>query len=100
MPPTYFSDLDAGRDPLASVTETLTRDQFVQFLSENYIIDIIAIIETPNESNPSEPYVQYKVRVNRFMMSVGQEPDDTYFWFGTTRDGQDLFTELWRGARL
>jgi oligopeptide transport system permease protein len=100
MPPTYFSDLDAGRDPLASVTETLTRDQFVQFLSENYIIDIIAIIETPNESNPSEPYVQYKVRVNRFMMSLGQEPDDTYFWFGTTRDGQDLFTELWRGARL
>ena len=100
MPPTYFSDLDAGRDPLASVTETLTRDQFVQFLSENYIIDIIAIIETPNESNPSEPYVQYKVRVNRFMMSVGQEPDDTYFWCGTTRDGQDLFTELWRGARL
>jgi oligopeptide transport system permease protein len=34
------------------------------------------------------------------MMSLGQEPEDTYFWFGTTRDGQDLFTELWRGARL
>ena len=100
MPPTYFSDLDAGRDPLASVTETLTRDQFEQFLSQNYIIDILAIIESPNADNPSEPFLQYKVRVNRFMMSLGQEPDDTYFWFGTTRDGQDLFTELWRGARL
>ncbi len=100
MPPTYFADLDAGRDPLASVTETLTRDQFEQFLSENYIIDILAIIESPNASNPSEPFLQYKVRVNRFMMSIGQEPGDTYFWFGTTRDGQDLFTELWRGARL
>ena len=100
MPPTYFSDLDAGRDPLASVTETLTRDQFEQFLSQNYIIDILAIIESPNADNPSEPFLQYKVRVNRFMMSLGQEPEDTYFWFGTTRDGQDLFTELWRGARL
>lgn len=100
MPPTYFSDLDAGRDPLASVTETLTRDQFEQFLSQNYIIDILAIIESPNASNPDEPFLQYKVRVNRFMMSLGQEPEDTYFWFGTTRDGQDLFTELWRGARL
>jgi oligopeptide transport system permease protein len=100
MPPTYFSDLDAGRDPLASVTETLTRAQFEQFLSQNYIIDILAIIESPNADNPSEPFLQYKVRVNRFMMSLGQEPDDTYFWFGTTRDGQDLFTELWRGARL
>ena len=100
MPPTYFSDLDAGRDPLASVTETLTRDQFEQFLSQNYIIDILAIIESPNADNPSEPFLQYKVRVNRFMISLGQEPDDTYFWFGTTRDGQDLFTELWRGARL
>ena len=100
MPPTYFSDLDAGRDPLASVTETLTRDQFEQFLSKNYIIDILAIIESPNAANPSEPFLQYKVRVNRFMMSLGQEPEDTYFWFGTTRDGQDLFTELWRGARL
>jgi oligopeptide transport system permease protein len=100
MPPTYFSDLDAGRDPLASVTETLTRDQFEQFLSQNYIIDILAIIESPNAANPNEPFLQYKVRVNRFMMSLGQEPEDTYFWFGTTRDGQDLFTELWRGARL
>jgi oligopeptide transport system permease protein len=100
MPPTYFSDLDAGRDPLASVTETLTRDQFEQFLSQNYIIDILAIIESPNAANPSEPFLQYKVRVNRFMISLGQEPEDTYFWFGTTRDGQDLFTELWRGARL
>jgi oligopeptide transport system permease protein len=100
MPPTYFSDLDAGRDPLASVTETLTRAQFEQFLAKNYIIDILAIIESPNAANPSEPFLQYKVRVNRFMMSLGQEPEDTYFWFGTTRDGQDLFTELWRGARL
>ncbi len=100
MPPTYFADLDAGRDPLASVTETLTRAQFEKFLSQNYIIDILAIIESPNSSNPSEPFLQYKVRVNRFMMSLGQEPEDTYFWFGTTRDGQDLFTELWRGARL
>jgi oligopeptide transport system permease protein len=100
MPGTYFSDIDQGKDPLAAVTQTLTRDQFDQYLSQNYIIDIIEIIESNNPNNPDEPFIQYKVRVDRFRMFLGTSPDDTYFWFGTTRVGQDLFTELWSGARI
>ena len=100
MPPTYFADLDAGRDPLAAVTVTLSKEQFEIYLASNYIIDIISIVEIPNNVNPDEPFFNYKVRVNQFMFSLGTEPEDTYFWFGTTRDGRDLFTEIWEGARI
>jgi oligopeptide transport system permease protein len=100
MPPTYFADLDAGRDPLASVTVTLSKEQFEIYLASNYIIDIISIVEIPNTINPDEPFYNYKVRVNQFLFSLGTEPVNTYFWFGTTRDGRDLFTEIWEGARI
>lgn len=100
MPPTYFADIASGLNGLASVTETLTRAQFEEYLANNYIIDILAIITSPNVNDPANPYIQYKVRVNRFMMHLGEQPDDVYFWFGTTQDGYDLFTEIWRGARI
>ncbi|MEN9819287.1 MAG: Oligopeptide transport system permease protein OppC [Bacillota bacterium] len=100
MPATYFSDIDQGKNPLAAVTQTLTRVQFEEYLAQNFIIDIVEIIESPNPTNPEEPFLQYKVRVDRFKMFIGTSPDDTYFWFGTTRIGQDLFSELWSGARI
>jgi len=100
MTPTYFSDIDQGKNPLAAVTQTLTRLQFENYLAQNYIIDIVEIIQSPNPNNPDQPFVQYKVRVDRFKMYLGSSPEDTYFWFGTTRIGQDLFTELWTGARI
>lgn len=100
MPPTYFADLELGRDPLASLTETLTRDQFEDYLAKNYIVDIVSIIEIPNTMDPENPFVNYKVRVNRFVMALNQQPENAYFWFGTTEDGFDLFTEIWRGARI
>jgi oligopeptide transport system permease protein len=100
MPPTYFADLDAGRDPLAAVTVTLSKPQFDVYLASNFVIDIISIVEIPNTINPDEPFYNYKVRVNQFMFSLGTQPEDTYFWFGTTRAGQDLFSEIWRGARI
>ena len=100
MPPSYFSDIDEGKNPLAAVTQTLTRDQFQEYLAKNFIIDVLEIVVSQNPNNPDEPFIQYKVRVDRFMMFIGTSPDDTYFWFGTTRIGQDLFTELWAGARI
>jgi oligopeptide transport system permease protein len=100
MPPSYFSDIDEGKNPLAAVTQTLTREQFQEYLAKNYIIDILEIVVNQNPNNPDEPFIQYKVRVDRFKMFIGTSPDDTYFWFGTTRTGQDLFTELWSGARI
>jgi oligopeptide transport system permease protein len=100
MPPSYFSDIDEGKNPLAAVTQTLTRDQFQEYLAKNFIIDVLEIVVSQNPNNPDEPFIEYKVRVDRFMMFIGTAPDDTYFWFGTTRVGQDLFTELWSGARI
>ncbi len=101
MPTTYFGNHGTlGSNPLGPVTETLTRPQFEDYLTKNYILDILEIIETPNPSNPENPFFQYKVRVNRFVMALNQQPEDTYFWFGTNEDGRDLFTELWKGARI
>jgi oligopeptide transport system permease protein len=100
MPPTYFADLDAGRNALAAVTVTLSKPQFDVYLASNYIIDVISIIEIPNTVNPDEPFYNYKVRVNQFMFSLGTQPEDTYFWFGTMQSGQDLFSEIWKGARI
>jgi oligopeptide transport system permease protein len=100
MPPTFFGDLDQGRDPYSSVAVTLSSAQFDVYLASGFIIDILTIIEIPNLDDPSLPYYNYRVRVNQFLFSLGSEPENTYFWFGTTRLGQDLFTELWRGARI
>jgi oligopeptide transport system permease protein len=100
MPPTYFRDLDAGIDPLSSVAVNLSAAEFELYLKSNFIIDILTISETPSLVNPGQVDRQYRVRVNRFMFYLGTEPSETYFWFGTTRDGKDLFTELWRGARI
>ena len=38
--------------------------------------------------------------MNQFLVSIDQLPEDTYFWFGTMANGKDLFSELWRGARI
>lgn len=106
MPERYFGILDenainnTNNDPLGEVRRTLTKEQFEDYMSKNYIIDILAIKQSPNATNPDEPYYQYEVRINQFLTSLDQEPEDTYFWFGTTARGGDLFTEIWKGARI
>ncbi|MBN2268762.1 MAG: ABC transporter permease [Acholeplasmataceae bacterium] len=106
MPERYFGILDeneindTNNDPLGEVRRTLTKEQFEEYMAKNYIIDILAIKESPNLENPDEPYFQYEVRINQFMASLDQRPEDTYFWFGTTSRGGDLFTEIWKGARI
>src|SRR5690554_2150452 len=42
----------------------------------------------------------YDVRFDAFMAGLQKTPDQTYFWFGTTSRGNDLFTEIWKGARI
>lgn len=98
MPITYFSSDGGGS--LDSVLEQLDQKQFEEYLAKNYIIDVYSITELPNPEDPSAPFYQYKVRVNRFKMSLNQNPEDTYFWFGTNKDGLDLFTEIWQGAQI
>lgn len=106
MPERYFGIMDenaingTNNDPLGEVRRTLTKEQFDEYMAKNYIIDILAIKQSPNLQNPDEPYFQYEVRINQFMASLDQRPEDTYFWFGTTSRGGDLFTEIWKGARI
>lgn len=106
MPERYFGIIDTNIsnsenvDPLGEVRRTLTQEKFDEYLEKNYIIDILAIRETTDQNDPTITYYQYEVRLNQFLASLDQTPDDTYFWFGTTREGRDLFTELWRGARI
>jgi oligopeptide transport system permease protein len=106
MPERYFGIIDTNIannenvDPLGEVRRTLTQDVFDEYLEKNYIIDILAIREITDQNDPSITYYQYEVRLNQFLASLDQTPEDTYFWFGTTREGRDLFTELWRGARI
>lgn len=100
MPITYYSSGSSGAgDPLDPVLETLNGEaQLQDYLDKNYIIDIHRVIElTDSQGNPT---YQYKVRVDRFKMALNQSPEDTYFWLGTNKDGLDLFTELWKGARI
>lgn len=106
MPIDYFGILESNetsgnyKDPFQEVKVTLTEQKFNEYLEKNYIIEIMDIIETKDTNNPDIVYSQYIVKVDRFKMSLNQTPDDTYFWFGTTERGQDLFTELWKGARV
>jgi oligopeptide transport system permease protein len=106
MPERYFGIIDTNIsnnenvDPLGEVRRTLTQEKFDLYLENNYIIDILAIRETTDQNDPTVTNYQYEVRINQFLASLDQTPEDTYFWFGTTREGRDLFTELWKGARI
>ena len=106
MPERYFGIIreneinGTNNDPLGEVRQTLTKEKFDEYMAKNYIIDILAIKESVNPNNPDEPYYQYEVRINQFLSSLNQLPEDTYFWFGTTSRGHDLFTEIWTGARI
>lgn len=106
MPENYFGILsqneknDENENPLGSVTITLTEDEFNTYVEKNYIIDILKILVTVDVIDPTISYYQYEVRVDQFSVSLDQLPEDTYFWLGTTDVGEDLFTEIWKGARV
>lgn len=106
LPENYYGILagnassDGNEDPLGSVTRTLTGEQFQEYIEKNYIIDILNVTATKDVEDPSIVYYQYDVRVNQFKLSLQQDPSDVYFWLGTTNDGEDLFTEIWKGARI
>lgn len=104
IPANYFGIIDYNEaegtdlDPLGGVRRTLTQAQFDEFTEKNYIIDVLNVIRT-DDGNGNKTF-QYEVRVNQFMVALDQTPEDTYFWFGTTENGEDLFLEIWKGARI
>ncbi len=42
----------------------------------------------------------YRVQLDIFKYAFDKDVDDVYFWFGTTKNGDDLFATLWRGSQI
>lgn len=106
MPIDYFGIIKenekngTNKDPNESVKIILTKEQFEEYLEKNYIIELLDIIESKDINDPSITNYQYIVKVDRFKQALNQLPEDTYFWFGTNERGEDLFIEIWKGARI
>lgn len=99
MPEDYFAVLDRGGNPLSSVTRSINEQRFNEYLAKGYIIDIRSI-DTTIDTETGEAIIEYKVRYNQFLVALDQLPEDTYFWWGTNVRGEDLFLEIWKGARI
>lgn len=76
------------------MTRSLTESQYKAAVEANTIIDVLDITKTTSGNT------MYSVRVDLFKHTLNQSVEDTYFWFGTTVDGRDLFTELWKATRI
>lgn len=106
MPIDYFGIIKenekngTNKDPNEAVKIILTKEQFEEYLEKNYIIELLDIIESKDINDPSITNYQYIVKVDRFKQALNQLPEDTYFWFGTNERGEDLFLEIWKGARI
>jgi len=82
------SYVDESNEPVVKI---FSKDQFEEALSRNLIIDVLSVSSDGNT---------YQARVDFFKYTLDQNPEHTYFWFGTDLDGRDLFTTLWTGARI
>ena len=113
VPEDYFSKID-DPDALAGVIRTINSKTYEEYLRKGYILDVINIrSERVMKQAPAgilvdgtmyyeyeEIQYTYDVRFDAFMAGLQKTPDQTYFWFGTTSRGNDLFTEIWKGARI
>ena len=70
---------------------TFTKAEFEKLLKKNLIT---AIHEVDHQKDI------YKVSVKFFETALGQTVDQVNFWFGTIGTGEDLYTQLWQGARI
>ncbi len=96
VPEDYFGKIN-DPSPLDPSIRTINERRFNDYLEKGYIIDIISI---KTEEIDGVQTRLYEVRFDAFQAGVNKSPDDTYFWFGTTKEGFDLFTEIWKGARI
>lgn len=106
IPEDYFGTINSNkkqgaqqRDPYGTVRRSLIQEEFEEHLKKGNIVDILKINKTL-DSTTGKTSITYEVRMHQFKASLNTLPEDTYFWFGTTAAGQDLFTELWKGARI
>lgn len=84
------SYLDEGNSS-DTLIKIFSKEEFEAALERNLIIDVTSVSADGNT---------YIARVDFFKFTLDQNPEDTYFWFGTDAEGDDLFTELWNGARI
>lgn len=87
----YINSISDENNSYDSVKKILSKTEFEEALVRNIVIDVLAV---------SSDAKIYTVRVDFFRYTLDQDPDDTYFWFGTNIEGKDLFTLLWTGARI
>lgn len=99
MPEDYYSIQGTEVEKLAKVTRNFTKEQFDNAVKRNVIIDLVAI-ETSFNPQTGAQESTYIVRLDQFRYAMNQNPEDTYFWFGTNIRGEDLFTKIWEGARI
>ncbi len=113
VPEDYFSKIESG-GALNAVIRTIDQKKYNEYMRKGYILDVINIrSERVMKQAPAgilvdgtmyyeyeEIQYTYDVRFDAFMAGLQKTPDQTYFWFGTTGRGLDLFTEIWKGARI
>lgn len=42
----------------------------------------------------------YKTQLDIYKFALDSTPESTYFWFGTNKKGEDIFTNIWRASRI
>lgn len=70
-------------------TRTFNREEYEIALKKNAIIQLVAI----QGGN-------YITQIDLYKFSLDSTAENTYFWFGTDKQGQDVFTNLWRASRI
>lgn len=82
-------------DPATGAGIFLDETKSLDKVSEKYAGCILKVEET-GEVIAGKEMCRVKIDYYKY---VGLD-DDTYFWFGTDYLGRDLWTRLWRGARI
>lgn len=67
----------------------LTQEEYEVALEKNAVIQLVGISGST-----------YRVQLDLYRYALDSTAEDTYFWFGTNRQGEDIFTNLWRASRV
>lgn len=66
-------------------------------IEERYGDSVVKIVRKYNMDYKGKPIPMIEAKVNMYKHKKAQ---DQYFWFGTDSLGRDIWTRLWRGARI
>lgn len=66
-------------------------------LEERYGESVVKIVRKYNMDYKGKPIPMVEAKIDMYKYKKAQ---DQYFWFGTDSLGRDIWTRLWRGARI